>query len=63
MKIWEINGTEDLEGICFAQCSTKEKAEKAMRILEENGFEDMLVVKQSNLRLDQLLIENKLIQL
>lgn len=63
MKIWEINGTEDLEGICFAQCSTKEKAKKAMRILEENGFEDMLVVKQSNLRLDQLLIENKLIQL
>lgn len=63
MKIWEINGIDDLEGICFAQCSTKEKAEKAMRILEENGFEDMLVVKQSNLRLDQLLIENKLIQL
>lgn len=63
MKIWEINGTEDLEGICFAQCSTKEKAEKAMRILEENGFEDMLVVKQSNLRLDQLVIQNKIIQL
>lgn len=63
IQIWNVNGTEDLEGICFAQCSTKEKAEKAMRILEENGFEDMLVIKQSNLRLDQLLIENKLIQL
>lgn len=63
IQIWEVNGIDDLEGICFAQCSTKEKAEKAMRILEENGFEDMLVVKQSNLRLDQLLIENKLIQL
>lgn len=63
IQIWEVNGIDDLEGICFAQCSTKEKAEKAMRILEENGFEDMLVVKQSNLRLDQLLIEDKLIQL
>lgn len=63
MQIWEVNGIDDLEGICFGQCSTKEKAEKAMRILEENGFEDMLVIKQSNLRLDQLLIENKLIQL
>jgi len=63
MQIWEVNGIDDLEGICFAQCSTKEKAEKAMRILEENGFEDMLVVKQSNLRLDQLLVEDKLIQL
>ena len=63
MQIWEVNGIDDLEGICFAQCSTKEKAEKAMRILEENGFEDMLVIKQSNLQLNQLLIENKLIQL
>lgn len=63
MQIWEVNGIDDLEGTCFAQCSTKEKAEKAMRILEENGFEDILVVKQSSLRLDQLLIENKLIQL
>lgn len=63
MQIWEVNGIDDLEGICFAQCSTKEKAEKAMRILEENGFEDMLVIKQSNLQLDQLLVEDKLIQL
>lgn len=63
IQIWEVNGIDDLEDICFAQCSTKEKAEKAMRILEENGFEDMLVVKQSNLRLDQLLVEDKLIQL
>lgn len=63
IQIWEVNGIDDLEGICFAQCSTKEKAEKAMRILEENGFGDILVVKQSNLRLDQLLVEDKLIQL
>lgn len=63
MQIWEVNGIDDLEGICFAQCSTKEKAEKAMRILEENGFEDMLVTKQSNLQLDQLLVEDELIQL
>lgn len=63
MQIWNVNGIDDLEGICFAQCSTKEKAEKAMRILEENGFEDILVVEQRNLRLDQLLVEDKLIQL
>lgn len=63
IQILEVNGIDDLEGICFAQCSTKEKAEKAMRILEENGFEDILVVKQSSLRLDQLLVEDKLIQL
>ena len=63
MQIWEVNGIDDLEGTCFAQCSTKEKAEKAMQILEENGFEDMLEVEQSNLRLDQLVIQDKIIQL
>lgn len=63
MQIWEINGINDLEGSCFAHCSTKKKAEKAMQILEENGFKDMLVIKQSNLRLDQLVIEDKTIQL
>lgn len=63
MQIWEVNGIDDLEGTCFAQCSSKEKAEKAMQILEKNGFENMLIVEQSRLRLDQLSIEDKLIQL
>ena len=63
MQIWEVNGIDDLKGTCFAQCSTKEKAEKAMQILEENGFEDILVVEQSNLRLDKLVIQDKIIQL
>ena len=63
MQIWEVNGIDDLEGTCFAQCSTKEKAEKAIQILQKNGFEDMLMVEQSSLRLDELLIEDKMIQL
>ena len=33
MQIWEVNGIDDLEGTVFAQCSTKEKAEKAMELL------------------------------
>ena len=63
MLIWEVNGIDDLAGTCFAQCSTKAKAEKAMQILEENGFEGILEVRQSNLRLDQLSIKGKLIKL
>ena len=63
MLIWEVNGIDDLEGTCFAQCSTKGKAEKAMQIREENGFENILEVRQSNLRLDQLSIKGKLIKL
>lgn len=49
--------------MCKRVYLTAKEAEKAMQILEENGFEDMLVVEQSSLRLDQLLIEDKLIQL
>ena len=63
MQIQEVNGIDDLEGTVFAQCSTKEKAEKAMKLLEKEGFEGMLVVEQSGLRFDQLLIGEKLIQL
>ena len=63
MLIWEVNGIDDLAGTCFAQCSTKAKAERAMQILEENGFEGILEVRQSNLRLDQLSIKGKLIKL
>lgn len=63
MQIWEVNGIDDLEGTCFAQCSNKEKAEKAMQLLEENGFDGLLVIHQSNLRVDQLLIGDQFIQL
>ena len=63
MLIWEVNGIDDLEDTCFAQCSTKEKAKKAMQILEENGFENMLEVRQSCLKLDQISIGGKLIKL
>ena len=63
MQIWEVNGIDDLEGTCFVQCSSKEKAEKAMQLLEENGFDGLLVIHQSNLRIDQLLIGDQLIQL
>ena len=30
MQIWEVNGIDDLKGTCFAQCSTKEKANRAI---------------------------------
>lgn len=35
MQIWEVNGIDDLEGTCFAQCSTKEKAEKQCKFLKK----------------------------
>lgn len=62
-QIWKVNGIDDLDGMVFAQCSSKEKAEKAIEILEKNGFENMLCVKQSNLRIDQIMIGDKFVQL
>lgn len=63
IQIWEVVGVDDLEGSVFAQCSTEEKANKAMQLLENEGFEDMLRVEQSGLRIDQIIIGDKLIQL
>lgn len=63
IQIWEVNGTGEFDGICFAQCSTKKNALKAMHILEENGFEDMLEIKRNNLRLDQLVIGDEVVRL
>jgi hypothetical protein len=63
IQIWEVVGVDDLEGSVFAQCSTEEKANKAMQLLENEGFEDMLRVEQSSLRIDQIIIGDKLIQL
>ena len=61
-QIWEVIGIDDLEGSVFAQCSTEEKANKAMELLENEGFEDMLRVKQSDLRIDQIMIGDKVVQ-
>lgn len=63
MQIWEVVGIDDLEGNVFAQCSTEEKANKAMKLLENEGLENMLCVKQSSLKIDQIMIGDKFIQL
>lgn len=63
IQIWEVVGVDDLEGSVFAQCSTEEKANKAMKLLENEGFEDMLRVEQSSLKIDQIIIGDKLVQL
>lgn len=63
IQIWKVVGVDDLEGSVFAQCSTEEKANKAMQLLENEGFEDMLRVEQSSLIIDQIIIGDKLVQL
>lgn len=54
ISIWEVVGIDDLEGNTFAQCTCKENAEKALDLLERQGFEDVLEIRESNLLLDKI---------
>lgn len=62
-KIWEVAGIDDLEGTVFAQCTTEENAKKALGLLEQNGFENMLVVRESNLEIDRIEFGGKMVDL
>lgn len=63
ISIWEVVGIDDLEGNTFAQCTCKENAEKALDLLERQGFEDVLEVRESNLLLDKIELGGSIIPL
>lgn len=62
-EIWMVIGIDDLEGTIFAQCSTEEAAKRAKVLLETNGLEGMLKVEHSNLLLDSVVLNGKLVDL
>lgn len=62
-KLFNVIGIDDLDGVVFARCTTFEKAQKAKKILEANGFEDMLDIVQDKLSIDVIEIDNKVIEL
>lgn len=61
-NIFEVVGIDDLEGLTFAICTTREKAQKAKELLEELGFENLLEIIQSN-PIDKIIIRGELIEL
>lgn len=64
MKIWCVEGIDDLEGNTFAFCSSEEKAIKGKELLEKlSGLEDILEIKKSNLELDAIIINDEKINL
>ena len=63
ISIWEVVGIDDLEGNTFAQCTCKENAEKAFDLLERQGFEDVLEIRESNLLLDKIELGGSIISL
>lgn len=62
-KLFNVIGIDDLNEMVFARCTTFEKAQKAKRMLEAEGFEDMLEIVQDKLSIDVIEIDNKVIEL
>ena len=63
MKLFNVVGIDDLEGMTFCRCSTFDKAKRAMHMLEEEGFEDCLVIIEDKINIDEIEINNHLISL
>lgn len=61
-ELWEVRGVDDLEGMTFAVCTSEDKAIEAEKLLKAQGFED-IVIKRSNLNLDEIKIGEDIILL
>ena len=62
-ELWFVEGIDDLKGTIFAMCTTEEKAKSAKKILEDDGFEDMLEINRSNLAVDTIVLNDNVIEL
>lgn len=62
-KLFNVIGTDDVEGMTFARCTTLEKAEKAKGLLEDVGFQYLLDIVEDEIPLDVIEIGGKLIEL
>lgn len=62
-RLFNVIGTDDLEGMTFARCTTYEKALKAKEYLENNGFEDMIDIVQDEIPVDVIEIDSQLLEL
>lgn len=63
VKLFNVMGIDDLEGITFARCTTYEKAQKALQLIEAEGFQDMVDIEQDQLPIDCVIIGDKFLEL
>ena len=63
MRLFNVVGMDDLEGTVFARCTTYEKAQKTKKLLEAEGFEDILDIVQDEIPVDVIEIGGELIEL
>ena len=61
MRLFNVIGLDDLEGVVFARCTTFEKAQKAKELTEANGFEGMLDIVQDETPVDVIEIGGNLL--
>lgn len=59
--LFKVVGTNDIEGLLVAICTTYEKAQKAINILEQNGLTDYEIIETSPV--DKITIAGELINL
>lgn len=62
-SLYNVCGYEDVDQLFFARCTTYEKAEKAKKLLEKEGFIDCLEILQDEIPIDIIEIEGKQIYL
>jgi len=62
-QLWLVQGTDDCEGMIFAICTTEELAKKAQSMINLNGFENMTEVIQSDLPLNAIKTDEKVVRL
>ena len=63
MKLWNLIGIDDLEGLTFGRFTTDEKAIKAKIILENEGFDGALDIVQDSIPIDMINLEGKNIEI
>ena len=63
MKLWNLIGIDDLEGLTFGRFTTDEKAIKAKNILENEGFDGALDIVQDSIPIDMINLKGKNIEI
>lgn len=63
MALYNVVGIDDLEGLTFARCTTLKNANKAMKLLEDKGYECMLRIEKDEIVVDKIVCENEVIDL
>lgn len=63
MNLYNVVGMDDLEGLTFARCTTLANANKAMVLLENEGYECMLRIEKDKIVVDEIIVGNEVIDL